>query len=106
MPNGRSSGFGVSKERLEGILSALPADAVVGKSIASGGVDVSTVYRMVSEYPDDLIAVEEQDHRWYIIHLEPIESNPPNPKKWIIVSPGSPLFEELRQHHVRHVTRK
>ena len=102
MPNGRSGEFDVNKERLERILSALPSEAVVGKSIAAGDVDVSAVYRMVSEYPDDLIAVEEQYDRWYIIHLEPIQANPPSAEKWIMVSPESPLFEELRRQLVRH----
>jgi hypothetical protein len=102
MPNGRSGGFGISKEDFERVLSALPANAVVGRSMASGVViDVSTAGRMVSDYPDDLIAVEEQHYSGYIIHLEPIEVDPPNGEKWIIVWPESPLFEDLKRQHAR-----
>jgi hypothetical protein len=86
---------------LEKILRAHPAEAVVGRSIPSRDVEVSELKRMVSEYPGDLIVIEEQDHRWYIIHLEPIEVSPPNAEKWIVVLPGSPLFEELRRQHSR-----
>ncbi len=102
MPNGRSDEFGVNKESLERSLSALPSEAVVGRSATSGDVNVSAVARMVSEYPDDLIRVEEQDHRWYIIHLESFQGNPPSGEKLIMILPESPLFEELRRQYDRH----
>jgi len=102
MPNGRSGEFSIQKEKLEHILNALPSEAVIGTSIVSDDLDVSAVSRMVIECPDDLIWVEEQDDRWYIIHLEPIQANPPNPETWVAVSPESPLFEEMRRQLVRH----
>ena len=102
MPNGRSDDFVVNRENLERILNALSPDAMVGK-ILTAQVDVSAISQMLSTYPDDLIAVEEQYESWYIIHLEPIGTYPPNIEKWVMVSAESPLFEELRRQHHRHV---
>ena len=103
MPNGLSGVFHVNKVTLKRILNELPADAVVGVTPTPtyASVDVSTVYRMVSEYPDDLIRIEEHDHCSYLIHLEPYDTHPPNAERWIAVFPESPVFEELRRRHVR-----
>jgi hypothetical protein len=101
MPNGRSGGFGLTKATLEQILCALPAIAVIGRSTVSPGVDVSAVLRMVSEYPGDVIGVEEQDYRWYIMHLEPGDVDPPNAEKWIMIGSESPLFKDLRREHLK-----
>lgn len=106
MPNGLSGGFSLSKETLQLVLNGLPADAAVGQTAIRlkeplDVVDVSAMCRMVSEYPDDLILVEEHNNS-YVVRLEPIATSPPNIEKWIMVFPKSPLFEELRRQHLRH----
>jgi hypothetical protein len=111
MGNGKSGGFGISKERLQQILDALPADAVVARAgtsrkvqpsavgLPSIEIKVSAMRQTVSEYPEDVFPVEEQDYSWYILHLEPIHVEPPTIEKWVIVRSNSPLFEELRRCH-------
>jgi len=51
------------------------------------------VLRLVEECPQERVAVEEQDHSSYIIHL----SN--EPVVWVCVQPDSPIFAGLKQRH-------
>jgi hypothetical protein len=106
MPNGRSGGFGLNKSTLEHILRAVPADTTIGTSIGLTEVDVSALLRMVIGYPGDVIAIEEQDYRWYIVHLEPVDTESPNIAKWITVSSESPLFKDLRREHLKFEAEK
>jgi hypothetical protein len=53
----------------------------------------------VDECPNARIAVEEQDHKAYIIHL----SNEPE-IIWLVVGPEASIFLELRQRHERWAT--
>jgi hypothetical protein len=52
--------------------------------------------RFLEECPQDRMAVEEQDHKSYIIHL----SNEPE-LKWLVVGSESPIYLEIRQRHAQ-----
>jgi len=103
MPNGRSGGFVIEKEDLKQIVKALPDATVVGKipahSSALRPADALEIARLVDESQNDRIPVEEQDHKFYIIHLS-------NKRERILVMVGldTPLFPELRQRHARWAT--
>ena len=103
MPNGRSGGFVIEKADLKQIIKAFPDPTIVGKmraySSALRPADALEVARLVNECPNDRIAVEEQDHAFYIIHL----SNKPE-IIWVMVGAETPLFPELRQRHARWTT--
>ena len=104
MANGRSGGFGLSKKEFERILNSLSPELVVGSYISPSGsarVDVSTVIRMVGECPDDPIAIEEQDYKYYVVHIDGMATTVPIPEKWILVVSESPLFQEFREQHTR-----
>jgi hypothetical protein len=103
MPNGRSGGFVIEKTDLKHLVEALPDGSVVAKivtlSLPLWPADASEIARFVDECPNDRIAVEEQDHKLYIIHL----SNEPE-LIWVAVSSETPLFSELCQRHDRFAT--
>ncbi len=100
MPNGRSGGFLIEKADLKHLVQALPDATVVAKVIVHSppirSADAKEVARLVDECPSDRIAVEEQDHNFYIIHL----SYAPKPL-WAMVGQEMPIFRELRQRHDR-----
>jgi hypothetical protein len=62
-------------------------------------VDALETARFVDECPNDRIAVEEQDHKAYVIHL----SNEPE-IIWLLVGSEEPIFLELCQRHKRWTT--
>ena len=103
MPNGRSGGFVIEKEDLKQLVKSLPDGTVVGKiraySSALRPADALEIARLVDECPNDRISVEEQDHKFYIIHFS-------NKSERILVMVGleTPLFPELRQRHARWAT--
>lgn len=103
MPNGRSGGFLVEKADLRLLVEALPGATIVAKVIAHSSsartVDASEIARLVDECSNDRIAVEEQDHKFYIIHL----SNEPK-LLWVMVGSETPLFPELRRRHAQWTT--
>jgi hypothetical protein len=103
VPNGRSGGFVIEKEDLKRLLEALPHATVVAKIIVHSSLprlgDASEIARLVDQCPNDRIAVEEQDHKFYIIHL----SNEPE-LLWAMVGLETPLFPELRRRHARWTT--
>jgi hypothetical protein len=96
VPNGRSGGFIISKADLKQLLDALSDSAakVIAHPPPSDPADVLEMVRRVGECPNDHIAVEEQHHASYVIHL----TNEPEPI-WVSVLPDTPLFQELRQRH-------
>jgi hypothetical protein len=110
MPNGRSGGFVIEKADLKSLVEALPHSTVVGKIIAlpmplqpadvlempPRPADALETARFIDECPNDRIAVEEQYHTDYIIHL----SNEPK-IIWLLVGSEAPVFLELRQRHQR-----
>jgi hypothetical protein len=103
MPNGRSGGFVIEKADLKSLVEALPHSTVVGKIIALSmrprPADALETARFVDECPNDRIAVEEQGHKAYVIHL----SNEPK-IIWLLVGSEAPIFLELRQRHQRWAT--
>jgi hypothetical protein len=100
MPNGRSGGFPIETGTLKDVVGAASDAAPVGLIFdASSGprfrpVGRSEVLRLIEDCPSARVAVEEQDHSSYIIHLRDEPS-----LGWVSVSPESPIFSELRQFH-------
>jgi hypothetical protein len=101
MPNGRSGGFPIETADLRRLLSEVADTASIGKLASEGGsprpelrpVVRAEVLRLVEECRQQHVAVEEQDHSSYIIHL----SN--EPVVWVLVNPDSPMFAGLKQRH-------
>jgi len=100
MPNGRSGGFPIETADLKRLISAASADAPIALVVddSSGPrtreTDAEEVLRLVEECPFDRVAVEEQDHAFYVIHLR----NEPTPI-WVVVPSKSPLLPDLKQRH-------
>ena len=114
MPNGRSGGFLISKDQLEQLLKGLGDQPVLGHALANrvdwptsspswAEVDAAAARTMLSTFPGERVWVEEQDHTYYILHLdhEVQEHGEPEAGKWIVVRSESPLFGPLRECH-RH----
>jgi hypothetical protein len=101
MPNGRSGGFMIQKADLRELISAIPDSTMVGQIFVHSPrprpVDASEATLLVEQCPHDLVAVEEQDHTAYVIHLSNEQPN----FVWIALGPGSPIFPELRQRHTQ-----
>lgn len=53
---------------------------------------------ILREFRRSDVTLEEQDHSFYVIHLEP-DVEDPDPERWIIVDSTSPLFRRLRERH-------
>src|SRR5271157_2398110 len=105
MPNGRSGGFIIEKADLNRLVKNLP-DAqyvckIVKKSPRLQPADALEIARLVDECPKDRIAVEEQDDKFYVIHL----SNEPE-LLWLMVGSESPIYPELRRRHAWWVTER
>lgn len=88
MPNGRSGGFYISREKLEGLLLAMSPDTVIDKS-AGATVTVAEALALLAKDGRGQVLIEEQEHAWYIIHLS----------TWIAVNESSPLHGGLRRGH-------
>jgi hypothetical protein len=106
MPNGRSGGFPINTADLKRLVSEVSDTAVVGMLTSTGGSSTprlrpavgAEVLRLVEECPHERVAVEEQDHSSYVIHL----SN--EPMVWVLVQPDSPIFGGLKQRHGQWAT--
>src|SRR5215471_7253454 len=100
MPNGRSGGFVIEKVDLKHLVKSLHGGPAAAKIFSHSSqtrlADTQELSRLVDECRTDRIAVEEQDHKFYIIHL----SNEPE-LLWVMVGSEMPLFLELRQCHDR-----
>lgn len=103
MPNGRCGGFVIGRANLKQIVTAVPETAILGKLAIVGklinglrlrAVSAAEIDRLVDECPDDRVAVEEQDHTFYIIHLH---IKPDHIR--VSVTSESPIFAELRRRH-------
>ena len=101
MPNGRSGGFPIDTGDLKRLVSEVADTAFLGM-LASDGSSSSPrlrptvgaeVLRLVEACSHARVAVEEQDHSSYLIHL----SN--EPVVWVLVRPDSPIFAGLKQRH-------
>ena len=56
-------------------------------------IDASEMVKILERCPHDRLAVEEQDHHWYIIHI----SN--QPIIWVTIGPESQVYREIRERH-------
>ena len=101
MPNGRSGGFIMQTNDLKELIKAVSGTTFVGHLLVQGLTPrlgcASDVAPFVEECLQDRLAVEEQHHDSYIIHL----SN--EPIRWLSVGSGSSLFPELRRRHAQWV---
>lgn len=120
MPNGRSSGFSISRRDLRAQFKALPASEVVGRALTSLSkerelnsspsvvvVTAAAASQMLEEFSGDRIWIEEQDHKYYIVHLDfgvDVERDP-NADRWVIVGSDSPLYDSLRRRGKRPLRR-
>lgn len=102
MPNGYSGGFFIDTAALKRLLRAAPDTAPIGK-LAGGSsnprlrlVDAIEVLHLVEDSPHERLAVEEQDHSFYIIHV----SDGPS-LAWLSVTSESPIFAALALQHSR-----
>ena len=81
---------------LKRLLRAAPDTAPIGKLVRGSSdlrlqlVNATEVLRLVEESPYERLAVEEQDHSFYIIHVrdEPTLT-------WVSVKSDSPIFAAL-----------
>ena len=103
MPNGRSGGFVIERIDLKNIVTTFPDETIVTRILtstaASRPAGALETARLVDECTSDRIAVEEQDHVAYIIHLQ----NEPE-IIWLSVRAEDPIFLELRQRHRQWTT--
>ena len=98
MPNGRSGGFLVQRDQLRQTLEALPGDVTVGTmrdaARRPAGVTSAQLVSLLDMPGPPLVAVEEQDHVFYVIHVQR------DPEwVWVMVPGSSRLLPELRQLH-------
>jgi hypothetical protein len=80
------------------LIAGVPEPTLVGGLIRGGppqSASAVEIGRYIQECPHDQVAVEEQDKRFYIIHIR----NAPN--IWVVVNSESPIFTELRERHSR-----
>src|SRR3954469_11616443 len=81
MPNGRSGGFSIRKSDLQRLLNGLTDHAIVGQTLAAlisarrlsvpaAGIDAVILTELLSTFRPEKVWVEEQDHAYYIIHLD------------------------------------
>ncbi len=103
MPNGWSGGFAMNGTDLKELLKAASDNAEIGKIVVHAlpirTVNAAEVIPFVEECPQDRVAVEEQDHKFYIIHLSE------EPKLiWLVIGPESPIFLDIQQRHAQWMT--
>ncbi len=103
MPNGRSGGFVIKTADLKELVRTISDTTVVGKmAVLTPPIreaNAAEVIRFVEECPHDRVAVEEQDNKFYILHL----SNEPK-LLWLVIGSESPIFLELQRRHVQWKT--
>jgi hypothetical protein len=102
MPNGRSGGFVIETTDLKQLVTAVSDTAVVGQlttGLRPRAASAAEIAQCIEDCPLDRMAVEEQDHTFYIIHF----SNDPD-IIWVSVNSESPIFAELRLRHARWMT--
>jgi hypothetical protein len=105
MPNGHSSGFQLSKDALRERLSVVPHAEVVGVRFVMTNhgtytrqqVTAADVRQLVDEFKGNRIYIEEQDHRWFVLHLDRegyVDAF--DGSKWVMVLQESPLHQSLK----------
>jgi hypothetical protein len=100
MPNGWSGAFAIKTADLKELVEAVSDTAVIGKVAVQllpiREAKAEELARFIEECPHDRVEVEEQDHKFYIIHF----SNEPK-ILWFVIGPESPIFQEIRQRRVQ-----
>lgn len=103
MPNGRSGGFLIKKADLQSLVRTFTGGLLIAERSEGSPrlrpADAAEIAQVVNVCPHDRIAVEEQDHSAYVIHL----GDQPE-ILWLLVGPEAPLFSELCQWHQRWST--
>ncbi len=101
MPNGRSGGFILQTSDLKKMLKTISGATLVGYLIIQNSINreasASDASAFVDECTQVRLAVEEQHHDSYIIHLSR------EIFRVLMVGSKSPLFPELRQRHAHWV---
>ena len=100
MPNGRSGGFRIALVHFRKLLHDSPGEAPAGQVLVNGRFEkiaVTELARRLDRYAEEDLPVEEQDHRWYIVHLGP------DPEGWILIKEDSPLHKGFRTCHAEWV---
>jgi hypothetical protein len=93
VPNGRSGGFAIERNDLVQLLLSVPPVTVIGAWFTRlGPVSAEEANHALKNNPAKSLGVEEQDHSDYIIHVGGTDT-------WIVVTPETPLYTELRHHH-------
>lgn len=99
MPNGRSGGFAIKRIDLEQLLLSVPPVTVIGMRFSgSGTVTAAEASHALQNNHGESLGVEEQDQLDYIIHVGGTAT-------WIVVTPDTPLYTELRHRHKRWLER-
>jgi hypothetical protein len=100
MPNGRSGGFPIERDALRRLLDGLAPNLQVGRLLDESRtlpwITAAQLGSLVETRGAPVMAVEEQDHSSYIIHVQ----NSPD-SVWVAVPGTSPLFPPLRLQHER-----
>jgi hypothetical protein len=99
MPNGRSGGFMMNAAEWKELGKVLSEQTMVGKVFDGGAirdVSIADVIRFVEASSRERLAVEEQHHDSYVVHI----NNEPE-ILWISVGSKSPIFPELQKLHAR-----
>lgn len=102
MPNGHSGSFLIGTATLKRLLRDLPGTTPIGKLAGDASrsrlrlADAAEVLRLVEQASHERIAVEEQDHSFFIIHV----SDEPTPI-WLSVKADSPIFGGLAQQQTQ-----
>jgi len=95
MPNGRSGGFAIRRIDLKQLLLSVPPTAVIGTRFGEAtAVSGAEAGHALENDPHESLGIEEQEHDYYIIHVG-------GRGTWIVVTPDTPIFAELRHHHKR-----
>jgi hypothetical protein len=73
VPNGRSGGFIIETIALARLVKAMPealgATVTFGENPRPRPIHASEMVWLLEKSPNDRLAVEEQDHSWYIVHI-------------------------------------
>jgi hypothetical protein len=99
MPNGRSGGFPIEVAELKRLVDGTGGAQIgmlAGDNARATGLQPAlspAVLRLLAECRSERVAVEEQDHSAYIIHLSNV------PTLWVLVYQDSPIFAGLKQRH-------
>lgn len=99
MPNGRTGGFMMNAAEWKVLAEVVPEQTTIGKIFDGGAVRAVTladVIRFIEASSRERLAVEEQDHNSYIVHI----NNEPE-ILWIVVGLESPIFPEIQRLHAR-----